>query len=175
MDDAAAVRVVQRLRDLTGEDDRLRHRELPLPVESGAQRFAVHQRHHIVEHAVCRAGVVEGKNVRMLHARGDPNLAEEPLMAEGGGDLRAEDLQGNGTVVLQVPRAKHQSHPTAAQLGRDRVALREGSAQPIQSLLLVHSSVAPPPPTPPPPRSPPPPPPPPPPRRLLPPDPASPC
>jgi hypothetical protein len=50
------------------------------------------------------------------------NLREEPLGPDDGGELGAEDLDGDFAVVLQVLREVHRGHPALAELALDGVA-----------------------------------------------------
>ena len=58
MDDTGRVGVVECLRHLAGQADRLVNAELGLPTQPLAQRFALHVRHDVPEHAVHVAAVV---------------------------------------------------------------------------------------------------------------------
>ena len=63
----------------------------------------------------------------MLQVRGDPDLAQEAITAEGGGEFRMQDLEGDGPIVLDVVREEDGGHATPAELTLDRV----GTGQPI--------------------------------------------
>ena len=54
------------------------------------------------------------------------DLAQEPLGAEDGRELWAEDLECDGAIVLQVPGEIDRGHPAAPELTLDRVPAREG-------------------------------------------------
>ncbi len=66
MDDVVAVGVVQRARHAFGDLDGLLDRELFLTVELVAQRFALHERHHVEDQPVGLAGIVQREDVGML-------------------------------------------------------------------------------------------------------------
>ena len=51
---------------------------------------------------------------------------QEALGGLAGDDLRAQDLDGDGAVVLAVARQIHHRHPAPAQLPVDRVAVAHG-------------------------------------------------
>jgi hypothetical protein len=59
------MRVLERLRDLRRDADRILHRQLVLPVQSVPQAFPLHVRHHVEEEAAGLAGVEEREDVRM--------------------------------------------------------------------------------------------------------------
>ena len=52
----------------------------------------------------------------MLQVGGDPDLRQEPLGAEDGGELGAEDFDGDLAVVLQVVGEVDGGHAAAAEL-----------------------------------------------------------
>ncbi len=66
MHDVARMRVAQGGRHLADELERLLERELPLALQAVAQRLSLHVRHHVVEQAAGRTGVVDGEDVRVL-------------------------------------------------------------------------------------------------------------
>ena len=69
VDDAARMRVLQRVRDFAAIRSASSHRQLPLALQPLAQRLALDERHHVVEDAVGLAGVVQRHDVRVLEAR----------------------------------------------------------------------------------------------------------
>jgi hypothetical protein len=74
-------------------------------------------------------GIDQGKDVGMLQVGGEPDLAEKALRAEPGGELRPEQLDRDGAVVLEVAREVDGSHAAAAELPLDAVAVGEGRLQ----------------------------------------------
>ena len=129
MNQSFAVGIVERFAGLPHQAQRLRHRERALASEPLAQGLAVDVRHDVERpgrHLVGAAGIEEGEDVGVLESREDLDLAEEALGDFAGDDLRAQDLDGDGTVVLAVAREIHQRHPAAAQLSLDRVAVAHG-------------------------------------------------
>ena len=62
----------------------------------------------------------------MLEPRQDLDLAQEALGGFAGDDLRAQDLDRDGAVVLAVARQIHHRHPAPAQLSVDGVAVAHG-------------------------------------------------
>ena len=65
----------------------------------------------------------------MLQVGGDPDLGEEALGAEHGGELGPQDLEGDLAVVLAVVGEVDGGHAAAAELAFDGVAVAEGVAQ----------------------------------------------
>ena len=64
----------------------------------------------------------------MLELGGDLDLAGEPLAAERGGELGAEDLHGDLAVVLEVLGEVDGGHAAGAELALDAVAVGERRA-----------------------------------------------
>ena len=58
----------------------------------------------------------------MLQPRGDLDLAQEALGAEGRSELGVEHLDGDGPVVFEVLGEKHGRRETVAQLPLQGVA-----------------------------------------------------
>ena len=102
MHEVVLVRVAERVAHLEDQADGLLHREPVLAHQPLAQRFALHERHDVVEQAIRRARVDERENVGMLQPREDADLAQEPLGAGERGELAAEHLDGDGTLVPHI-------------------------------------------------------------------------
>ncbi len=79
MDDAVAVRIVERARDLTCDAHGFRHRQLPLAMQPVAQAFALDERHREPELAVGLAGIVDAEDVRVLQPRREADFLLEAL------------------------------------------------------------------------------------------------
>ena len=62
----------------------------------------------------------------MLEPGLDPDLPQEALGGFAGDDLRAQDLDGDGAVVLAVAGQIHHGHPAPTQLPVDGVAIAYG-------------------------------------------------
>ncbi len=56
---------------------------------------------------------------------GNPNFAKEALGPERRSDLRAQHLDGDLAMVLEILGEKYERHPTPPQLAFDRVAVGE--------------------------------------------------
>ena len=61
----------------------------------------------------------------MLETSGDLNLPEKAVRTECGDELLAQELDGNQPVVLKVAGEVDGSHPAAAQLPLEAVAVDE--------------------------------------------------
>ena len=70
----------------------------------------------------------------MLELGGELDLAEKSLSGEHGAELGADDLEGDGTGVLQVPGAVYDPHPAVPDLSLDRIAVAEGALQLVEQL-----------------------------------------
>ena len=63
----------------------------------------------------------------MLQPGGEPDLAQEPLGAERGGELGVQHLERDLAVVLEVVREVDRGHAAAAELALERVAVGQGA------------------------------------------------
>ena len=59
----------------------------------------------------------------MLEVGGGLDLAQEALGADDGGEFGAEDLDGDGAIVLEVVREVDRGHAALAELALDAVAV----------------------------------------------------
>ena len=66
MDDAVAVRVLEGRGDGAADAHRVVDGQLPLALESRAERFAIHERHHVVQPSVGLAAVEQRHEVGVL-------------------------------------------------------------------------------------------------------------
>ena len=114
--------------DLDGVVDR----EFALPGQPVAQRFPGDVGHHEPVEPVAFAGIEQGQDMGMLQPGGDLDFPEEPLAAEGGGDLGPEDLHRHLAVMPQVFGQVDRGHPPAAELALDGVAVPEGGLQTVE-------------------------------------------
>jgi hypothetical protein len=74
-----AVRMVERVRHLRRDAQRVRYRELSLALEARAQRFPRDEGHDVIQLPVGNAAVEERQDVRVLKSRGELDLLEETL------------------------------------------------------------------------------------------------
>ncbi len=127
MQDALAVRAVERIRDLAGALERLGKRQRPAGEPVG-QRLAVEPLHDEEVDAVLVADVVQGADVRVVQRRDGARLtleARAPLRR--GRRLLAQDLDGDGTIEPRVPGVVHLSHAAGAQRPDDLVRSEAGA------------------------------------------------
>jgi len=73
----------------------------------------------------------------MLEVRGELDLAEEPLRAEGRRQLGPQHLDGDPPPVLGILGEVDRRHPTATELALNRVAAGEGGLESVEDLLQV--------------------------------------
>ena len=59
----------------------------------------------------------------MLEVGGELDLRQEPLGADDGGQLRAQELERDLAVVPEILREVHRRHPAGADLDFDPVAV----------------------------------------------------
>ena len=100
--------------------------QLP-PAQPIPQRFSFHERHDVVGATVIAGPlfdirVEQGQDVRVLQPGGDLDLPEEPVAADGGGELRPQHLYRDFAVVLEVLGQIDRGHAPAAELALQRVA-----------------------------------------------------
>ena len=137
---AVAVGVVERPGDLAGDAHRVVHRELLLAGDPVAERLPLDVRHHVVDQwprsIGDRTGVEERQDVGMLQLGGGPDLGEEALGAELGGEIGMQQLDRHLAVVLEVVREIDRGHAARAELALDAVAVGEGGGE--ASLGVAH-------------------------------------
>ena len=131
VDHSLPVRVVQRLGQIRRYLHCLVHVELLLPIESVAERFPLHIRHHVEEEAVRLTRVEEREDVRVLEVGRDLDLGQKALGAHHRGQLWLEDLEGDLALVLQVVGQIDRGHPALAELALNVVAALEGRVQAV--------------------------------------------
>ena len=120
------VGVVERFAGLAHQAYRFRLGERPLAGEALAEGLTLH-----VGHDVERAGrrlvggarIEQGEDVGVLEPGLDPDLPQEALGGFAGDDLRAQDLDRDGAVVLAVAGQIYHGHPAPTQLPVDGVAI----------------------------------------------------
>ena len=134
VDDAVAVRIVERRGDLARDADRVVDGELLLAVEPVAQRLALDEGHDVEEVRVHRSRVEERQDVRVLEVRGELDLGEEPLGADHGGELGPQDLERDPPVVSEVCREIDHGHAAGADLAVEPVAVFESGLETADEL-----------------------------------------
>ena len=123
------VRVLKRLRGLSGNANRVRYRQLRLPREPVAQRLTLNEGHREPEPPRALTGIEHGEDVRMLEPRGEPNLALKALGAERAAEIGMQHLEGHVATVPQVVREVDRRHPAGAKRAHDVVRALKGQLQ----------------------------------------------
>src|SRR6185295_6435692 len=98
VNDALPVGVPEGVRHLPGEVQCAVHAQLNLPPQAIPERLATDVGHGVPELACCFTGVEDWKNVRMLQARGEPDLAEKALGSQCRRKLGIENFEGDQPV-----------------------------------------------------------------------------
>ena len=129
VDHAVLVGVLQRVGHLAGDAHRVLDGQLLLARQPVAQRLALDVGHDVEDQPVGLARVEQREDVRVLEVGGGLDLGQEPLGAEDGGQLGAQDLERDLAVVPHVVRQVHRGHAAGAQLALDDVAVGEGGGE----------------------------------------------
>jgi len=116
MDDAAFVRVRERVDDVVQNSEHLSRRELRALAEGALQGFSLDERHGEVEQITMRAGGVERDDVRVLELRRDLDLAAESITVHAGGEGGRKDFDHNIPIQRALRREEHSAHAAARQL-----------------------------------------------------------
>jgi hypothetical protein len=66
---------------------------------------------------------MDWQDMRVVEPGGEPDLAQEALRAEGVSQLRVQDLERDGTVMLEIMREVDRGHPPAPELALKHVAV----------------------------------------------------
>ena len=122
VDDALAVRVVQRERKVVQNAPRVFGRETLLRAQSLGERFAVHVLHDDVDEVLRFAERVHGDDVGMAEPCRHPCLTTEPLaMLVRRRELVTQHLDRDQSMEGDVAREKDDPHAAAAELAHDLV------------------------------------------------------
>ena len=138
VDHPVPVGVVERGGHLARDPHRLGDGELLLPVEPGPERLALDERHDVEEEAVGLARVEQRQDVRVLEVGGELDLGQEPLGADDGRELGAEQLERDPPVVAEVLGQVDGGHAAGADLALDPVAVGQGELE--AALRLGHAA-----------------------------------
>ena len=123
-----AVGLVQRVGDLDGVAERLVQRERTL-AEPVGQRLALQVLHDQEVGLALPADIEDGADVGMAQ-RGDRlRFPLEPRLPLGvGGDMRGQDLDGNGSLQPSVGRFIDLTHAPGPEGGLDLIRAEAGAA-----------------------------------------------
>jgi hypothetical protein len=140
MHHSSPVRGSERVHHLPQDLHRLGHRQLPLPCEALTKGVALEVRHDVIQESVRPTRIEERKDVGVLEVGGDPHFLKEAVRAQGGGQLRAEDLQGDQALVAKVLGEVDRSHTAFTEFPLDLVAVRERCSQTVDGLSQANTS-----------------------------------
>ena len=121
VDDAPAVRVVERLGHFGGDLQRLGRGEPRLAGQALAQRIAFDERHDVVQEPGGRARVVQRQDVGVSQVGGDVDFADKALGSHGRGNVGTQHLERDLAAVLHILGEKDRRHRPVAQLPLDGV------------------------------------------------------
>jgi hypothetical protein len=149
MDDALAMRLVERVGDLAGDLQRLVERERPF-LEPRGQRLALEMRHDQIVRAVTLADVVDAADVGMIQGGDRAGLALETRPQIGIiGDLTGQHPDGNRSIEARVAGFVNFAHSARTECAQNLIRPSRGlvtwdhdASRPIVSI----QSEAPPPP-----------------------------
>jgi len=140
MDYALAVGVCQGVNHVAKDAHGVADRQLPFPSEPLTERLAFHERHGVIEEVVRRPGGEERHDVGMLEARGELDLAAEPLRIDPGGELGGEDLDDDAPMEPALLCDEDATHPTTAELSLEMVRVTERDLQALAKIGQVNDS-----------------------------------
>jgi len=130
VNDAFCVSRGERAGDFPNERRDGFNRHGSISLETLAERFAIHERHHVIQQSVRFSRIVEREDVRMTEPRADGDFVLEPLDANETSDLRVEHLDGGFPLELLVVSEVNHRHATATELALDGVTVGERLAYP---------------------------------------------
>ncbi len=136
--DVPVMRVLQGIRHLARDTQRVFDRKLPLMDQTTAQRLPLNVRHDIVRETIGFPGVVEWQDVWMGEPGGDLDLAEEAFRPEARSQLGAEHFERHRPAVFHILCQVDSRHAAAAELSCDRIAPGQACLEAVQQ--SVHSA-----------------------------------
>jgi hypothetical protein len=122
VDDAVAVGAVECVGYFGRDSECIVQRELSLAAEPSAETLALHVRHGKPELTGYLAGVVDRKDVGMLQAGGQFDLAHEALGSQRVRELWMKQLQRDGSIVTEIAGQVDCRHAPASQLAFDKIS-----------------------------------------------------
>ena len=133
MDDALAMRLVERVGDLDGDLQRLVERERPF-LEARGQRLALEMRHDQVVRAIDAADVVDAADVGMVQRGDGAGLALEPGPQIGiASNLTRQDLDGDRSIEACVAGSVDLAHAAGSEGGDDLIRAEPGAGAESQT------------------------------------------
>ncbi len=118
------MRVVERASDIDQQWHERRVRDRAAVDESSTERLTVDISHGEEHMAAQFIGAVDRYDVGVRERSRGASLAQEPL-ANGGValEVRRQDFDRDRAIELQISRAVHDAHPTAADLALEGVLI----------------------------------------------------
>jgi hypothetical protein len=122
------VGAVEGVRNLTRDGEGVGHGQLSLAREPGPQGLALDAGHGVPEDLSVAltgrgAAVEHWQDVGVLQPGREADLAQEPVGADGGRQLRTQHLERDGAVVAKIVGQPDLSHAPPAELTLDAVAI----------------------------------------------------
>ena len=125
MDDAAAMRIVQRGGRVLNDAHGFANRQLAVTRHPRPDCFAFNVRHHIEHEAVCGSGIVEQKDIGVLQVRCGANLGQETFGTEYDAKFRMQHVECNASLVLEIVGKIHRGHSAVTDLAYQMVPTRQ--------------------------------------------------
>ena len=125
MHDPHAVRVRERLGDVSAERGAVGRRDALLTYETRAKRFPGDQRHDVEQAATDFAGVEQRHDAGMHQLRHQSDLALEAFRAQGVGQVGGQDFDGDVAPQMPVVRSIHDGHAAAPDLAIELESVRQ--------------------------------------------------
>ena len=122
MDNALAMRVVERYRDLASEPCGVLVLEAPVAREPHAQRLADDERHRIVGKPVGVARAEQRDDVRVQKSCGELDFAAKPFDAHVTRHVRRQDLHDHAPTQRAFLGHEDATHSAARELTLERVS-----------------------------------------------------
>ena len=126
MENAGAVRRIERIGDLDAEVDRLMDLDRPMRQQL-AQGLPLEQLHHEVRSALVLADVVDRADIRVVQRGSGACFGAKPLEGAGVHQIVRDELEGDGPAQANVFARVDDTHPPGAQLGGDAVVTNRAS------------------------------------------------
>ncbi len=136
MDDPGVAGGVERRRDVGGDASCFGGRQLALAHQAGAESFAWHLVHYVVQQPFAGAGSVHRNDVGMAQPGDGAGFGEEPAR-EGlvAGQFRMDDLDGDGAIQRHVGPLEHHAHAATSQLPLNAVLDAECPGQALEQVV----------------------------------------
>ena len=127
----------ERVGDFARDLQCLVERQLLLPVEPVAQRFALDEGHDEVDEAVGLARIVQRQDVGMMQPGGDVDLEQKPLRPHRRRQLGTQHLHRHVAMVLQVLGEVDRGHAAGAALALEAIAAPQRPRHALEGLVSV--------------------------------------